>query len=94
MQRLPLRLRECAMLLLLAIRYSGVAAQLDVDAIVLQQNHSIYDLPKGIVVEMFSNEFCTGDATLVPQDRCMRLGFDEWQVFELGGGSMRVHGDP
>ena len=33
----------------------------------LQQNHSIYDLPKGIVVEMFSNEFCTGDATLVPQ---------------------------
>jgi hypothetical protein len=37
------------------------------DAIVLQQNHSIYDLPKGIVVEMFSNEFCTGDATLVPQ---------------------------
>jgi hypothetical protein len=49
------------------------------DAIVLQKNHTIYDLPPGIVVEMFSDEYCTGDATLVSHDRCMRLGFDEWQ---------------
>jgi len=40
------------------------------DAIVLQHNHTIYDLPPGIVVEMFSHEFCTGDATLVPQVAC------------------------
>jgi hypothetical protein len=46
---------------------------------VLQENHTIYDLPPGIVVEMFSDEYCTGDATLISQDRCMRLGFDTWQ---------------
>jgi hypothetical protein len=32
---------------------------------VLQKNHTVYDLPQGIVVEMFSDEYCQGDATLV-----------------------------
>ena len=30
------------------------------DTILLQSNHTIYDLPPGIVVEMFSDEYCEG----------------------------------
>lgn len=44
------------------------------DAIVLQKNHSVYDLPKGTVVETCSDEYCTGDATLVPQVLYMMTG--------------------
>jgi len=37
------------------------------DAIVLSHNHTIYDLPAGTVIEMFSDEYCTGDATVIAQ---------------------------
>ena len=33
----------------------------------LSHNHTIYDLPAGTVIEMFSDEYCTGDATVIAQ---------------------------
>mmetsp|Transcript_27366 Transcript_27366/g.55063 ORF Transcript_27366/g.55063 Transcript_27366/m.55063 type:complete len:207 (-) Transcript_27366:336-956(-) len=58
-----------------------VSGQLDPNATVLPEddNRTGFDLPDGTVVEMFSDRYCKGDATLIPHDKCLRLGFDEWQ---------------
>eukprot|EP00961_Rhodomonas_salina_P134270 1805935-Rhodomonas_salina.1 len=45
-------------------------------------------------VEMFSDRYCQGDATLIPHGRCLRLGFDEWQVMPVIPDSNRVRTVP